>query len=239
MHLTIIIPVWNEASKITSDVREIVKFVSETIYEIELLVVDDGSKDNTAQIAKEISVPDSMTYRIISYSPHRGKGFAVRKGISESTGSYVMFMDSGGNVPVEYIKSGLKRIEDNDYDILNGSRYLPDSIIKKNLIWYRQVTSTLFRVFVKKYLNLPKYVTDTQCGFKFFRGEVVRELIQLCKSDGFIFDLEIILLALKKEYEICEFPIEWRCDRDSRLSLLRSLFPILRDLKKLKVRFKK
>ena len=239
MFLTIIIPVWNEVAKITDDVKAIIKFVKEVDYQIELIIVDDGSKDNTAQIAEKVSVPDSLTYRVFSYSPHRGKGYAVRKGISESSGEYVMFMDSGRNVPVKFIGSGLRLIEENDYDILNGSRYLPDSIITKRLIWYRQITSTLFRNFVKKYLKLPSFITDTQCGFKFFRGDVIRKLGKICKSDGFIFDLELILLALEKEYLICEFPIEWTCDRDSRLSLIRSLIPILSDLKKLKTRFNK
>ncbi len=237
MHLTIVIPAWNEAGKIADDIREIAHFVENINYPVELIIVDDGSEDNTSQIAKEVIVPDSLEIRAIKYTPHRGKGYAVRQGISESYGDYVMFMDSGRNVPVEFINSGLELIEQKKCDVLMGSRYLPESVIRKRLRWYRRVTSTVFRKFVKWYLNLPAFVTDTQCGFKIFRGYIARELFKHGKSDGFVFDLEIILLALESKYRICEFPIEWTCDRDSRLSLVRSFFSIISELRRLKLRF--
>ena len=237
MHLTIVIPAWNEAGKIADDIREIAHFVENIKHPVELIIVDDGSEDNTSQIAKEVIVPDSLKIRAIKYTPHRGKGYAVRQGISESYGDYVMFLDSGRNVPVEFINSGLELIEQKKCDVLMGSRYLPESVIRKRLRWYRRVTSTVFRKFVKWYLNLPAFVTDTQCGFKIFRGNIARELFKHGKSNGFVFDLEIILLALESKYRICEFPIEWTCDRDSRLSLVRSFFSIISELRRLKLRF--
>jgi len=239
MHLSIIIPAWNEAGKIADDIGEIVQYAKNINFLLELIIVDDGSEDNTAQIAEEVTVSDSVEIRVIRYTRHRGKGYAVRKGISESCGYYVMFMDSGQNVPVEFISSGLKLIEQKRCDMLIGSRFLPESVIKKRLIWYRRVISYIFRIFVKWYLNLPVSVTDTQCGFKIFRGNIARELFNQSESNGFIFDLEIILLALDKKYQICEFPVEWTCDRDSRLSLIRSFIPIISDLKRLKLHFSK
>jgi len=236
MHLSIVIPAWNEATKIADDVREISRYVKKLKFLIELILVDDGSEDNTAQIAEEVAATKSLEIRIIRSTHHRGKGYAVRKGISKTSGDYVMFMDSGRNVPVEFIHSGLNLIEQKKCDMLIGSRYLPESIIKKKLIWYRQLISYTFRIFVKWYLKLPVFLTDTQCGFKIFRGDIARELFKNCTSDGFIFDLEIILLALDKNYQICEFPIEWTCDRDSRLSLIRSFIPIFSDLRRLKRR---
>ena len=237
MHLTIVIPAWNEAVKIADDIREIAHFVEIINYPVELIIVDDGSEDNTSQIAKEVIVPDSLEIKAIKYTPHRGKGYAVQQGVSESYGDYVMFMDSGRNIPVEFINSGLELIEQKNCDVLMGSRYLPESVIRKRLIWYRRVTSTVFRIFVKWYLKLPAFVTDTQCGFKIFRGNIARELFKHGKSDGFVFDIEIILLAIEKKYRICEFPIEWTCDRDSRLSLVQSFFSIISELRRLKLRF--
>lgn len=234
MYLTIVIPVWNEAGKIVDDIREISDFVRDLTFPVELIIVDDGSEDNTSQIAEEVSVSDSLIKRVIRYSPHRGKGYAVRKGISESSGDFVIFMDSGRNVPLDSIKSGIKLLEHEKCDVLNGSRYLPESLIRKNLIWYRWITSVIFRKYVKWYLNLPAFITDTQCGFKLFKGGIARELFKKCSSEGFVFDLEIILLALKKEYRICEFPLEWTCDRDSRLLLIPSVSPIFRELQRLK-----
>jgi len=234
MYLSIIIPVWNEAGKIADDIRDVVQFAKDYGAPIELIIVDDGSDDNTSEIADECSNTESLRKRVIRYTKHRGKGYAVRKGMGESKGQLVMFMDSGQNVPVKFIKSGILQIEKENCDILIGSRYLPASVIKKKLIWYRQVTSLFFRKVVKWYLNLPLYISDTQCGFKFFKGDVARELFRDCRSDGFIFDLEIILRALKKDYKICDFPIEWHCDRDSRLSLFQAFFPIFRELRQLR-----
>jgi len=234
MHLTIVIPAWNEACKIVDDIREISAFAKESTYPIELIIVDDGSEDNTAKIAEEVSTPDSLEKRVIRYTPHRGKGYAVRRGISESSGDIVIYMDSGRNVPVETINSGLKLLEQKKCDILSGSRFLPESVIRKKLIWYRRITSIIFRKYVKWYLKLPDLISDTQCGFKLFKGDIARELFENCLSDGFVFDLEIILLAMKKECQICEFPIEWTCDRDSRLSLIPSAAPIFRELYRLR-----
>ena len=219
MQLSIIIPAWNEAGKIAGDIREISLYIKNVNPSTELIIVDDGSSDNTAEIAENAADYDSFDIKVIRYSPHRGKGCAVRKGI------------------LEFITSGLKLIKQRSCDILIGSRYLPESVIKKKLIWYRRLISYIFRQNVKRYFHLPEFVTDTQCGFKFFKGDIARELFGKSGSDGFIFDLEIILLALEKKYKICEFPIEWRCDRDSRLSLVRSFIPILRDLRKLKQHF--
>jgi dolichyl-phosphate beta-glucosyltransferase len=237
MYLSIVLPAWNEAIKIADDIGELAQYSKDINFSIELIIVDDGSDDHTAQLVEEVTVPDSLEIRAISYTPHRGKGYAVRKGISESCGDYVMFMDSGQNVPVKFVNSGLKLIEQKECDILIGSRYLPESVIKKRLIWYRRIISNMFRIFVKWYLTIPVFLTDTQCGFKFFRGDIARELFKQSMSDGFIFDLEIILLATEKNYKICEFPIEWTCDRDSRLSLIRSFIPIFREIRRLKLRF--
>jgi glycosyltransferase involved in cell wall biosynthesis len=234
MFLSIIIPAWNEAAKIAGDITEIDKFAATTGISIELIIVDDGSEDHTFQIANNTPVTSSLTKKVIGYASHRGKGYAVRKGISESKGDLIMFMDSGQNVPSIFITIGINQIEDKACDILIGSRFLPTSVIKKKLIWYRQVTSLLFRKMVRWYLKIPPYISDSQCGYKFFKGELGRELFRECQSNGFVFDLELILRAQKLAYKICEFPIEWHCDRDSRLSLSRAFFPIFRELKVLK-----
>ena len=112
-------------------------------------------------------------------------------GIGDSRGDYVMFMDSGGNVPPSYIARGLNMIKTGKCEIAMGSRKLRDSKIHKHLSWYRRISSFLFRKLVKLYLNMPSHLTDTQCGFKMYKGEVARELYRQCVSEGFTFDLEI------------------------------------------------
>ena len=219
MDISIIIPVLNEQFKITRDVQSVADFLIHSNLSGEIIVVDDGSCDNTSKVAKQSVIPNQISLKIIRYEQHRGKGYAVRTGILDSCGEYVMFMDSGSNVPLSYITTGLELIKKGNCDIAMGSRKLPDSKIHKNLIWYRQITSFLFRKTVKFYLDIPDHLTDTQCGFKLYKGDIARNLYSQCISEGFVFDIEIILYAQKSGYQMLEFPIEWTCDRDTRLSV--------------------
>ena len=237
MDVSIIIPAWNESSKIAADMERVYRFLQNTSLQAELIIVDDGSSDGTAERARQVSVDPALHLNVLTYRPHRGKGFAVRTGMTASRGEYILFMDSGGNVPLSYISVGLERLRACRTDILMGSRHLPESKITRNLIWYRRITSFLFRQVVKLYFNLPAHFTDTQCGFKLFKGDIGRELFALCRSDGFLFDLEIILLARQRNYRIVEFPIEWQCDRDSRLSVFGTSLSVWKELRRLKQKF--
>ena len=237
MDLSIIIPAWNEAAKIVTDVEHVDRFLQTASLRAELIIVDDGSSDGTAESARQVSVDPALHLNVLTYQPHRGKGFAVRTGMTASRGEYILFMDSGGNVPLSYINVGLERLRADRTEILMGSRHLPESKITRNLVWYRRLTSFLFRQLVKLYLDLPVHLTDTQCGFKLFKGDIGRELFALSRSDGFLFDLEIILLALQRNYRIEEFPIEWQCDRDSRLSVFGTSLSVWRELRSLKQKF--
>lgn len=237
MQLSIIMPVWNEASKIVNDIQKLNEFLRGISLKAEIIVVDDGSEDGTAALARRVEVDSQIALNVLEYQPHRGKGYAVRQGMAASSGDYVMFMDCGSNVPLRFINCGLTLLLENQTEIANASRHRPQSKIIKNLIWYRRLTSLIFRKLVRSYLKLPFYLSDTQCGFKFYKGDIGRELYGLCQSDGFLFDLEIILLALKRNYRMLEFPIEWTCDRDSRLALARMLIPVLQELKRLKRKY--
>ena len=133
MQLSIIIPVWNEAQKICDDIYTIIQYTEKHQIKSELIIVDDGSIDDTAKKAKQIHIPESLQLRIISYQPHRGKGHAVRTGILESSGDYVAYIDSGCNVPLNHSETGIKMIEQKRCDIVIGSRFLPESVIKKKI----------------------------------------------------------------------------------------------------------
>jgi dolichyl-phosphate beta-glucosyltransferase len=233
MDISIIIPAFNEQFKIRRDIAETDRFLSQVKLSAEIIVVDDGSFDKTSQIAQNTAVSRSIKLHVMRYEPHRGKGYAVRYGILNSVAEYVMFMDSGGNVPHRYILKGLELLKNNICDIAMGSRRLAASIIHKDLIWYRRITSALFRKISRTYLKIPPALTDTQCGFKMYRGTIARKLYGQCTSEGFLFDVEIILRAAKLGYRMKEIPIEWTCDRDSRLSFAYTP-AILRELKLIK-----
>jgi dolichyl-phosphate beta-glucosyltransferase len=202
----------------------------------EIIVVDDGSKDNTAAAAKSAKVPLEVSPIVIHYEPHRGKGYAVQTGIERTQGRYVMFADSGSTVPYNNALRGLELIKSGTCDIAHGSRKIPAAAghIQKAQGLYRRICSNLFHWFVAHYIGVPAEFTDTQCGFKIYRGEVARHLYGECITDGFAFDIEIVMRAQKQGYRIKEFPVDWTCDRDSRLSLSRSLWRTFSELKNIK-----
>jgi hypothetical protein len=137
-------------------------------------------------------------------------------------------------VPYDHALRGLSLIQSGVCEIAHGSRKLPESRILQPQPWKRRLTGRLFRAVALLWMRIPPALTDTQCGFKVYRGTIARELYGESFTDGFMFDLEIILRALRKGYRIREFPLTWTCDRDSRLSLTRSPGQILRELADIK-----
>ncbi|MBN1478970.1 glycosyltransferase [candidate division KSB1 bacterium] len=228
MDFSIIIPALNEGHKIAVDVRAAAEFIVNHFKSGQVIVVSDGSTDNTAEKAR-VPLPAAVQLKVLSYEINRGKGYAVRRGILESTGTYVMFADSGLCVPYNNALRGLALLQQGCH-LAHGSRKRKDSIVVRKHRTSRQMTSKLFLLFLKIGLQLPRHITDTQCGFKMYNGDIARELYAELVSDGFLFDLETILRAKKKNYRICEFPVEWTADTDTRLELARMPTHILSSL---------
>ena len=229
MDLSIIIPVWNEESKIAADILNIDSFFRKSPLKIELIIVDDGSNDNSLKTSQKALQNVSIESKSLAFK-HMGKGYAVRQGILASKGHIVMFMDCGGNVPLSFINKGLETVKDKDVDLVLATRFHKQSKITFDRIWFRKITSFIFRKITNTLLDLPSEISDSQCGFKLFKGEIAREIFAGLKIDGFLFDLEVILLAKAQGFRIIEMPVEWHCDRDSRLNIMGVIFPILRDL---------
>jgi dolichyl-phosphate beta-glucosyltransferase len=233
MELSIVIPAFEESGKIAHDIKKATDFLTINELEGEIIVVDDGSTDNTDGAAKNVVLPPEVKLRVFKYE-HRGKGHAVSKGIAQSCGRYVMFADSGSCVPYENAIRGLDLLKRDLCDIAHGSRKMTGSYIEKAQGLFRRFCSRLFRLFSLYFMKIPASLTDTQCGFKIYKGDIARRLYSKCTTDGFSFDIEIILLAMKYGYRIKEFPVEWVCDIDSRLSPVRSVRRILRELNTIK-----
>jgi dolichyl-phosphate beta-glucosyltransferase len=230
MDLSIVIPAYEESKKIAQDVKAAAAFLKANNIDGEIIVVDDGSRDNTAEVAGNAEVSSNAGIEVIRYEQHRGKGYAVRKGIGHSSGKYVMFADSGSCVPYEDTLRGLDLIKNGSCDIAHGSRKMSGCHIEKAQSPYRSVCSKMFHWFVIHDMKIPAEFTDTQCGFKIYKGDVARHLYGECITDGFTFDIEIIMRAQREGYKIKEFPIDWTCDRDSRLSPTRSSWRVLSEL---------
>lgn len=235
MDLSIVIPVYNEAQKIRQDIMAASDYLSEYRMKGEIIVVDDGSADQTSEVVLNTPVDNGVSLRIIGYKKHTGKGKAVKTGIMEAGSGLIMFIDSGNCVPYENINRGVDLLNGGVCEIAHGSRFLGASRIMRSRTAYRRLVSYGFRRYIRLLSRIPRSLTDTQCGLKIYPKAIAHELYGTCISDGFLFDIEIILRAREKGYRIQEFPIEWTSDPDSRLSVrgtFLSLFSELRMIRK-------
>ena len=150
--------------------------------------------------------------------------------MNSSQGKYVLCVDSGNCISYQYVLSAIQMIQEGQCDIAHASRKLPESaIIKSQSLWRRVVSWILRKIIIHRLV--PGELTDTQCGFKVYKGDIARELYAQSICKGFLLDVEIIIRAVKYNYRIKEFPVAWSCDLDSRISLLKNLPLLLRELK--------
>ena len=234
MDISIIIPAYNEQNKISADILAADKFISDNNYVGEIIVVDDGSTDETTSIANSCIERTNSNLTVLKLPKNIGKGGAVSEGIQTSSGEIVMYADAGLTVPFNNALVGIKLIEDGNCEIANGSRKMEETKIVRAQDFDRKFISKVFGFMVKLLLGIPKEMTDTQCGFKIYKGEVARELYKKLTITGFLFEIEFILLAIKEGYKITEFPVTWKCDRDSRLSVSGSSMKIISEFIALK-----
>ncbi len=239
MVISIVIPAFNEDKKIGHDVAVAAAFIDEEAVPGEVIVIDDGSTDGTAKKARSVKIPEMVERNVIRLDKNRGKGYAVKTGVLASRGDVVLFADSGTCVPYSNALSQIERIRKGELDIAMASRRLKDTVIHRNRSLKRRLLSLLFRVVARVVIGVPNRFSDTQCGFKIYRGEIARELFGKCHTTGFMFELEILLRALKREYRIEEFPVEWTCDLDTRLrpgsdavDVLKEMFQVRSIIKK-------
>jgi dolichyl-phosphate beta-glucosyltransferase len=237
--ISIVIPAFNEEKKIGYDVEAAAVFIDEEVVSGEVIVVDDGSSDNTAGNARNATVPSAVKLNVIRLDKNRGKGYAVKTGILASNGDVVLFADSGTCVPYANALSQIERIRGEELDIAMASRRLKDTVIHRNRSLKRRLLSSFFRLVARIITGVPNRFSDTQCGFKIYRGEIARVLFAKCVTTGFLFELEVLLRALKEKCRIEEFPVEWTCDLDTRLrpgidaaKVLKEMFQVRSIIKK-------
>jgi dolichyl-phosphate beta-glucosyltransferase len=229
MDLSIVIPAFNESQKISSDIIAADNFIIENNFSGEIIIVDDGSSDNTFEIANSFVGKIQSKLKVKKLKKNMGKGAAVKEGILKSTGELIIYADSGLTVPFNNALIGIEMINKGKCEIANGSRKMSNSEIVKSQDYDRKIISKIFNIAVKKLLKIPSNLTDTQCGFKVYKGVIARDLFPNLETSGFLFELEIIILAINKNLRILEFPVIWSCDRDSRISIKKSSKKIIKD----------
>jgi len=214
--VSLIIPAYNEVDRIGETVSEALAYFDRFGLPSEVIVSADGN-DGTRDVARRIAA-SRPEVKVIGSDSRRGKGLGIRAGVRLATGDAIGFVDADNKTPIsEFAK--VAPLLSLGQDIVIGSRGLRESRIERAQPLYRQVGSKAFGVFMHAFVGLHEIV-DTQCGFKFFRGDVARDLFELQKIDGYMFDVEILYLAQQRHYRVAQVPVRWRDDGDSRLQLV-------------------
>lgn len=207
--LSIVIPAYNEEDRIRKTLKSAQRFFNQQDFLYEILVIDDGSSDTTVDVCKKILSP---TDRIICLTQNAGKGFAVRSGILEAKGRYVLFCDADGATPFSEFLSLQKAME--TYHISIGSRYINKK--KSDQPFYRVFFSRIVNFFAQVFL-IDGYA-DTQCGFKLFRTSTAKRIFSKQKIFRYAFDVEMLVLAEKYDYKVAEVGIKWNDQDGSKFS---------------------
>jgi len=234
--LSIVIPAYNEAKRIGSTLEKVLDYFRGQNASFEIIVVDDGSKDKTDGIVRGFS-KNYPEVKILRHRTNLGKGAAVKTGVFEAKGDYILFSDADLSTPIEEIEKLLLELKEKRYDIAIGSRGVPGSKIVVSQPWYRQWVGKFFPLLV--HFLIFKDIRDTQCGFKLFKEDVARELFSSQKIRGFSFDVEIIYLAKRRGCRVKEVPVVWCNSRESRVRILRDSFLMLKDLLRIRFIYKK
>ena len=224
--LSVVIPAYNEAKRFSPHIQSVLTYLHANFPAFELLIVDDGSTDQTAEIVRA-ALADEPRARLISYRPNRGKGYAIRTGVLASQGASVIFLDADLSTPVDEIPRALAALQ--QADIVVGSRALPDSDIRVRPPLYRRLATFIFDTLKHLMVGLW-HISDTQCGFKAFRGPVARALFALGQVDRFMFDVEILYLAERAGLRLYELPVRWADAPGSKVRFWEGLVNMLRDL---------
>ena len=224
--LSVIIPAYNEQQRLPQHLGHVLAYLRAHYPSFELLVVDDGSRDRTAE-AVRAALAGEPRARLLAYQPNRGKGYAIRHGVLASRGANVIFLDADLSTPIEELPRALAHL--NQADVVIGSRDLAGANIAVPQPLYRRLASEIFKWVRLAMVGLWR-LSDTQCGFKGYRGPTARQLFALGQIDRFMFDVEILYLADRAGLRIVEMPVQWHNAPGSKVRFWAGLRDMVRDL---------
>ncbi len=224
--LSVVIPAYNEEARLRGPLLDCGAWLRRQGRSFEIIVVDDGSTDGTSSLVLELA-GEMPELRLIRLPSNHGKGFAVRTGILNATGARVLFADADGATPIGELDRLEAAIEDGA-DVAIGSRALPEQTVRVRVRLYRKLMGRLFHRLVS--LLTVRGFHDTQCGFKLFRGEAAQDLFSRMRMTGFSFDVELLLMARRRGYDVREIPVNWTHQAGSRINLLTDSLKMAFDL---------
>ncbi len=236
--LSIVIPAFNEESRLGDSIGKILVYLKQENSDAELIVVDDGSSDKTFDVAQAAcaEVPEIKT-EVIRYETNRGKGFAVKTGLLAASGSVALFSDADLSTPIEELPKLIEPIEQDKYDVTFGSRALDRSLIGTHQPWRREQGGKVFNLIVKFSTGLPFW--DTQCGFKAFNMQKFRPLLPLMQIDRFGFDVEFLFVADYHKLRLKEIPVRWNHCEGTTISVFRDSQRMFNEVRQIRRNAKK
>lgn len=229
-HLSIVIPAYNESARIEHALDRVLTCVADQAWDAEVLVVDDGSKDETAAIVERWMDSHSRLH-LIQNPGNRGKGYSVRNGLLQAAGDIVLFTDADLSAPMEEAQRLLDAIAEGA-DVAIGSRWLDRTRQTIHQPLYRQFFGRCFNWVTRTVMGLP--FRDTQCGFKAFRRSAAQVIFRLQTIERWGFDPEILFIARKLRYNVREVPVTWGHDERSRMSYLKDGMKMLEDMARIR-----
>src|SRR6184192_4351605 len=227
--ISVVIPAFNEAVRIGDTLATSIAYLEKVSPGSELIVINDGSTDSTGEMIRKVAaVPSSVAVRLLENFPNRGKGAAVRMGLSSATKPIGVFFDADLSTPIDELPKIVEPIARGEVDIAFGSRALDRKLIGNRQPWRREQGGRVFNLLVRVATGLPFW--DTQCGFKAFRLEACRPILETARIEGFAFDVELLYLAHRPGLRIREVPVRWNHAEGSKVSFFRDSLRMLREV---------
>jgi dolichyl-phosphate beta-glucosyltransferase len=223
--LSIVIPSYNEELRLPATLKQIAAYIGGSNRSIEVIVVDDGSRDRTVAVADSFR-SEIPTLRVVSNGQNRGKGYSVRHGMQEAHGRIVLFTDADLSAPIEEVEKLLPAMQTNDVAI--GSRAVDRSLITVHESPFREFAGIIFNKIVRLILRLP--FVDTQCGFKAFRREECRLIFEQQTIERFGFDPELLYLARHHDLRSVEIPVRWGHSPATKVNMFRDSVQMFLDV---------
>ncbi len=225
---SVVIPCFNEAGRIGETVRLTLDYLTRVSPGSELIVVNDGSTDATSTIAREVLAGSSIQTQLLENFPNVGKGAAVRRGLRAAQKQIGLFFDADLSTPLGETPKVIEPIANGEVDMAFGSRALDRRLIGNRQPWRREQGGRLFNLIVRLATGLPFW--DTQCGFKAFRLDVCRPILEAARIEGFAFDVELLYLAQRAGLRLREIPVRWNHAEGSKIRLVQDSLRMLGEI---------